>query len=429
MTNLNLPAKTDATVRELFESSVIQEQIAKALPSALTVERLTRIMLTVFRTNKGLLNCSQHSLLACFFGCAQLGLTPEPWLGQAYLVPFWSNKLKCNEATLIPGYRGLITLARRSGELRTVKAAAVYKNEPFEWDRMYPERSRHGYVDGDPGELKGAWTLWTFQGDLTTGDFMTAHEIDKIMQRTKSRNKQGEIVGPWQTDKAEMAKKTVIRRHFKLAPVSVEEQRLGMAVEAENIAIGQGPEAQRNLFLPDMTVPEPKYTADDFDRDCADIMGHDLFDAFFTQALSVNSEIQGGGIKEADMKIQIMGDGVGDFKDAFERYVNAASAKKVSEKKKPETKKKTAAKKSAAKKRPAGKKEDEAKPEFVSAFGDDFNALMESDCWQELSMLKESEQIIFDEESGGQVPRTIPACIELVDRINARLEASGDIPG
>jgi hypothetical protein len=37
MTNLNLPAKTDSTVRDLFESAVIQEQIAKALPSALTV--------------------------------------------------------------------------------------------------------------------------------------------------------------------------------------------------------------------------------------------------------------------------------------------------------------------------------------------------------------------------------------------------------
>ena len=122
-------------------------------------------------------------------------MTPEPWLGQAYLVPFWSNKLECHEATLIPGYRGLITLARRSGELRTVKAAAVYEREPFEWDRMYPERSKHGYVDGDPGELKGAWTLWTFKGDMVTGDVMTIHEIDKIMQRTKSRNKKGDIVG------------------------------------------------------------------------------------------------------------------------------------------------------------------------------------------------------------------------------------------
>jgi phage RecT family recombinase len=425
MTNLNLPAKTDSTVRELFESSVIQEQIARALPSALTVDRLTRIMLTVFRTNKKLLDCSQHSLLACFFGCAQLGLTPEPWLGQAYLVPFWSSKLKCNEATLIPGYRGLITLARRSGELRTVKAAAVYEKEPFEWDRMYPERSKHGYVDGDPGELKGAWTLWTFKGDMVTGDFMTIHEIDKIMQRTKSRNKQGEIVGPWVADKAEMAKKTVIRRHFKLAPVSVEEQRLGMAVAAEDIAIGQGPEGQRNLFLPDMTVPEPKYTADDFDKDCADIMGNDLFPAFFIQAKNVNSEIQGGDITEDAMKIQIMADGVGAFREAFERFVNAASAKQA----KPADKKKAAPKKKATPKKAVGKKKDDPAPDSEADNAVDFNALMQSDCWQEMSMLKDAEPDIWKDECGGKVPRTIPACIDLVDRINARLEASGDIPG
>jgi len=417
-TNLNLPARTDSTIRELFESSVIQDQISKALPSVISVERLTRIMLTTFRTNKALLNCSQHSLLACFFGCAQLGLTPEPWLGQAYLVPFWSSKLKCNEATLIPGYRGLITLARRSGELRTVKAAAVYSNEPFSWDRMYPERSSHGYVDGDPGELKGAWTLWTFRGDLVTGDFMTIHEIEKIMQRTKSRNKNGEIVGPWVTDKAEMAKKTVIRRHFKLAPVSVEEQRLGMAIQAEDIAIGQGPEGQRNLFLPDLSVPEPVYTAEDFDKECADIMQHDLFDAFFSQAMSVNSEIQGGGIDEDAMKKQIMVDGVDPFREAFERYVNAASAK--SAKAEPKTKAKT---KAPGKKAPAKK--------AAEPVGDnrEFDELVQSKTWQEMSALKQIAPDIYKEESGGKEPRTIPACMDLVDRINARLDAADSIPG
>ena len=420
MTNLNLPARTDSTIRELFESSVIQDQIAKALPSVMSVDRLTRIMLTTFRTNKNLLNCSQHSLLACFFGCAQLGLTPEPWLGQAYLVPFWSSKLNCNEATLTPGYRGLITLARRSGELRTVKAAAVYSNEPFSWDRMYPERSSHGYVDGDPGELKGAWTLWTFRGDLVTGDFMTLHEIEKIMQRTKSRNRQGEIVGPWVTDKAEMAKKTVIRRHFKLAPVSVEEQRLGMAIQAEDIAIGQGPEGQRNLFLPDLSVPEPVYTDADFDNDCADIMQHDLFDAFFSQAMSVNSEIQGEQMDEAAMKVQIMGDGVDAFREAFERYVNAASAKSA----KAETKKKAPAKKAETKKA-APKKADD------TGGGDnrEFDELVQSKTWHEMSVLKSIAPDIYKEESGGKEPRTIPACMDLVDRINARLDAVENIPG
>jgi hypothetical protein len=222
-----------------------------------------------------------------------------------------------------------------------------------------------------------------------------------------------------------MAKKTVIRRHFKLAPVSVEEQRLGMAVAAEDIAIGQGPEGQRNLFLPDMTVPEPVYTADDFDKACVDIIDHEFFDMFLVQAVNVNSEIQGGEIGVEAMKIQIMTDGVEAFREAFERYVNAASAKQA----KPADKKKAAAKKKTPGKKAAGKKKAEPETPTEADNVDDFNALMQSDCWQEMSMLKDAEPDIWKDESGGKVPRTIPTCIDLVDRINARLEASGDIPG
>ena len=115
------------------------------------------------------------------------------------------------------------------------------------------------------------------------------------------------------------------------------------------------------------------------------------------------------------MKVQIMVDGVGAFREAFERYVNSASAKKVSAKKKAPAKKKAAAKKKTA--APAAEKDG------------DFDALVQSDCWQEMSMLKKSEPDIWQEESGGKEPRTIPACMELVDRINALLEVSKDIPG
>jgi hypothetical protein len=256
---------------------------------------------------------------------------------------------------------------------------------------------------------------------------MTIHEIDKIMERTKSRNRQGQIVGPWVTDKAEMAKKTVIRRHFKLAPVSVDEQRLGMAVAAEDIAIGQGPEGQRDLFLPDLRVPEAKYTADDFDQSCANITQHELFDEFFTNAMNVVNSIHGGGgrMDEDAVKIQIMVDGIGDFQDAFERSVNSASAKQA----KPADKKKAAPRKKAPAKKAGGKKKDDPAPKSEADNADDFNALMASDCWQELSMLKSKEKDIWEEETFGQVPRTIPACLEVVDRINARLEVSGDIPG
>ena len=165
-------------------------------------------------------------------------------------------------------------------------------------------------------------------------------------------------------------------------------------------------------------MPEPVYTADDFDNECADIMKHDLFDAFLSQAMSVNSEIQGGGIDEDAMKKQIMVDGVEAFREAFERYVNAASAKSA----KAETKIKSKAK-APGKKAPAKKAAEPA--------GDDreFDELVQSKIWQEMSALKQIAPDIYKEESGGKEPRTIPACIDLVQRINDRLDAAEDIPG
>ena len=119
------------SVGKMFEDPQIVRQLERCIASSLDVEKLLRISLTVIRRNAMLLKCSQQSLLACVFGCAQLGLSPEPFLGQAYLVPFWNSRLNCFESTLIPGYRGMITLARRSGEMSSLSAQVVYKNDQF----------------------------------------------------------------------------------------------------------------------------------------------------------------------------------------------------------------------------------------------------------------------------------------------------------
>jgi hypothetical protein len=317
---------------------------------------------------------------------------------------------------LIPGYRGLITLARRSGELRTVKAAAVYENEPFSWNRINPELSTHGFVNSDPGKLSGAWTLWTFKDGEITGEYMPIWEIDKIMARTKSRNRSGEIVGPWITDKPEMAKKTVIRRHFKLAPVSIEEKTFATAVQAEDVAITAGPEGQRRLFLPDIAEPEIDVTAEDFDNEFADIANDPLWENYWTQAANFHAEKK--GMSEDELKVDIMKDGADQFREGFERFVNSAGAKKAEPKKEAKAKDKKAG---AAKSKPKTKTQKQKDKEF-----DD---MVQSDHFQELTLLKSENPEIYTQESGGKEPRTIPACIDLVDRISARIQVSEDMPG
>jgi hypothetical protein len=294
-----------------------------------------------------------------------------------------------------------------------VAASAVFKNEPFRWNRFDPENSLHDYVDEDPGELRGAWTIWKFEGGIVTGEYMPQWEIDRVMERTPSRDKKNNIVGPWITDKPEMAKKTVIRRHFKLAPVSVEDERMSKAVMAENIAIGEGPDAQKQFFLPDLSPPEPEYTVEDFDKEFSAMKKDPHFKNYW--ALAVNHHRDTLQMSEDELKVDVMRSGLSAFRDQFQKYVDAKEAKRANAQKKKGTQKKTAAKNKTA--------------TMTQKQAKEFEELVKSDLWQRMTAYKEMYEDIYKEESGGKDPRTFKDCEDLCDRMKARIEAlEDDIP-
>jgi recombination protein RecT len=244
----NLPARQETnTIQAMLMRPAMRKQLEMAIPKHMTVDRLLRVAMTAIRTNPKLMECTQESLLACIMGCAQLGLEPEPFLGQAYLVPYKRNIKVGNqwrsqmEAQLIPGYRGYIAMARRSGEVQSVSAQVVYENDHFQIQYGLNEDLSHVPAEGDRGEVKGAYVVFRYKDGSHSFDYMSKADIDKIRDRSKAKDS-----GPWVTDYAEMAKKTVIRRHIKLVPLSVEMAR---AAAAENLAISG--ESQLGLFDPD----------------------------------------------------------------------------------------------------------------------------------------------------------------------------------
>ena len=76
-------------------------------------------------------------------------------------------------------------------------------------------------------------------------------EIDTVRSRSRASHE-----GPWVTDYPEMAKKTVLRRLAKLAPMSVQDQRLVIADELADAGRAQV-EAFQDVDLP-FSVPEEK---------------------------------------------------------------------------------------------------------------------------------------------------------------------------
>lgn len=120
----------------------MKPQMALALPKHMSADRMARLALTAFSTNKALQNCKTDSILASLMTATQLGL--EPGInGQGYLIPY---KDTC---TFVPGWKGLVDLVARSGRA-TVWTGAVYDGDKFEYQLGDAPFCRH--QPGDGGE-------------------------------------------------------------------------------------------------------------------------------------------------------------------------------------------------------------------------------------------------------------------------------------
>jgi recombination protein RecT len=200
-----------------------KSEIARALPKHLTADRLARVALTEVRKTPMLGKCAPRSLFGAIMQCAQLGLEPGGALGHAYLLPF-RNKTGGYDVQFIVGYRGMIDLARRSGQIVSIEAHAVYPGDHFDCefglDSKLVHRPDWDVERNNPQTIRFVYAVAKLQGGGVQFEVMSKAQVDSIRARSKSSGN-----GPWVTDFEPMALKTVIRRMFKYLPVSIEVQR------------------------------------------------------------------------------------------------------------------------------------------------------------------------------------------------------------
>lgn len=142
MSNELKPATTPSPVA-VFSKTLerMKPQMALALPKHMSADRMARLALTAFSTNKDLQACRTDSILASLMTATQLGL--EPGInGQGYLIPY---KGTC---TFVPGWKGLVDLVSRAGRA-TVWTGAVYQGDRFEYQLGDEPFCRHKPEDGD----------------------------------------------------------------------------------------------------------------------------------------------------------------------------------------------------------------------------------------------------------------------------------------
>jgi recombination protein RecT len=199
------------SVKALLNAS--KDAIASRLPRHLTADRMLKVALTSINKTPKLLSCTRESLMMSIMQAAELGLEPGGALGEGYLIPYG------NQCQFIPGYRGLIALARRSGQIISLEAHVVHTKDAFTCQLGLNPSLEHtpAWEEVDPGALRFVYAVAKLKDGGTQFEVMSKVQVDNIRARSKASSS-----GPWVTDYEEMARKTVVRRLFKYLPVSVE---------------------------------------------------------------------------------------------------------------------------------------------------------------------------------------------------------------
>lgn len=206
--------------------------IQSLVPKHITPERLCRIGLNAVSRNPKLMECEPSTIIGSVVNCASLGLEPN-LLGHAYIVPFWNGSTKRFEAQMQIGYKGALDLIRRTGQVSTISAHEVYEQDKFEYEYGLDEKLVHiPCGEDDESKITHFYACYRLKDGGTGFIVMTKAQMDKHRDRfTKSKNKSGEVFGPWKDHYISMALKTVILKLIKYMPISIEQQEAQQAME------------------------------------------------------------------------------------------------------------------------------------------------------------------------------------------------------
>lgn len=198
-------------------------QFKTLFPTQEHVDRFIRVVMTAVQTNAKLASADRQSFYSACMKSAQDGLMPD---GKEAVLKIYQKKdgnAWVDHVGYEPMAEGLMKKLRLSGEvIGAPKVHVVYQGDQFTYELGDNERIVHVPVLTGRGEIIAAYSIVKLKSGDTSREVMSVEELNGIMNRTKSKDREGNIVGPWKTDKAEMCRKTVFKRHTKRLPRSTD---------------------------------------------------------------------------------------------------------------------------------------------------------------------------------------------------------------
>lgn len=249
---------TSSEVAKLFKDSQFKLHFEGTNSFQLDLKRECTFAKQIVLQNKKLQYCTPESITAAVIDVALTGLSLNPVLQQAYMVPFRNNNTGRDEAVLMPGYQGFITKMVSGGAAIKVSAHLHYQNDDFDIELGTEEHIKHKpyYMFGkEPGEIMGAYAVAFLPGGEKKWEYMPIQKIFRIRDNSKAyiaalkaaqKYNKKEPTTFWVQHEEEMIKKTVVRRLWKAMP-KLDNPDLSRMVELDNV-VNETVDAQHEVI-------------------------------------------------------------------------------------------------------------------------------------------------------------------------------------
>ena len=243
MENNQLQKAASAGFAAMLKAESVQEQFRNALGEH--KDAFVASLVDLYNGDKALQSCDTKALVCEALRAATLKLPLNKALGFAYIVVY-NNSVKRPDGswarvptpTFVPGYKGYIQLAMRTGQYRTINADVVYEGEFRAVNKLTGEITFDGERKSD--KVVGYFCYFELLNGFSKTLYMSVSDMAKYAKRYSpsvkaattveqleglaNAGETGKKVG-WEGNFNDMAIKTVVRRLLsKYGYLSVEMQ-------------------------------------------------------------------------------------------------------------------------------------------------------------------------------------------------------------
>ena len=194
-----------------------QKQFEASNEYKMNFNREAGFAIQILTNNPYLMKCDPNSVKDAVVNVALTGITLNPALKYAYLIPRKSKEgMKC---VLDISYMGMIKILTDAGAVKNVDAGVIYSNDKYDFRRGSDPYFKHQPSLSNRGNKLGAYAIAFLRDGGFQFEILGREEIEKIRATSESyKNEEGRKYSPWETWEDEMWKKSALKRLFKLLP-------------------------------------------------------------------------------------------------------------------------------------------------------------------------------------------------------------------